>query len=421
MTVQLTTLDNGLRVVTDTMRELETAALGVWIEAGARDERRDEQGLSHFLEHMLFKGTRRRSAQAIAEEMENVGGDINGQTGVENTSYTARVLAADTGLAFDILGDILTDSVFDEKELKREQSVVIQEIGEMGDMADDLVFELFSEAAYPDQPFGRAVLGTPRSIRSFDRRKVANYLARTYARPASVVAAAGAVDHAEIVGHAQKHFAALPEKARARQTRAKWRGGDSRVKKRQEQTHLVIGFEAPGYHDPQTWASSVFSSAVGGGLSSRLFQEVREKRGLAYTISSFNWAHSDTGATGFNACCAHKDAPELARVALDCMAEAVEKLTEIEVRRARAAMKLGLLAALESPSARAEQIARQVHAFGRVLPRAEIIERIDRLTLGEIRAAGRASLKKPPTVSIVGEPPRKTPDSAQVRELLRGL
>lgn len=420
MTIKLTTLDSGLRVVTDTMRELETAALGIWIEAGSRNEKRDEQGLSHLLEHMVFKGTQRRSSQAIAEEIETVGGDINGQTTVENTSYTARILAQDTGLALDIIGDILTQSRFEAVELEREKSVVIQEIGEVADMADDMVFERFTEAAYPDQAFGRAILGTPETVSSFSRRKVAGYLDRHYAKPVSVIAAAGAVDHARIVADASKRFAGLSAKPLPKTRRAKYCGGDTRMKRKLEQTHVVIGFEAPSYLDPQTYAANVFSSAVGGGISSRLFQEVREKRGLAYSIYSFNWSWSDTGVSGFHASCSHKDALELANVALDCLAESVEKLTEEELRRARAAMKLGLLTGLESPSARADQIARQVLAYGRVLTRAEIIERVDRLSLADVRAAGRASLRTAPTVSIIGEP-RKTPDSARVRERLAGM
>ena len=420
MTIEMTTLPSGLRIVTDTMRELETASVGVWIQAGSRNEKASEQGLSHLLEHMVFKGTRTRSAKDIAEEIEAVGGDINGATSVENTFYQARVLAADTGLALEILGDILTQSAFETKELEREKNVVVQEIGEMADLPEDLVFEQFSTAAYPRQPFGRAILGTPETLATFNRKKVSGYLARAYTKPASVVAAAGAVDHARIVAEAEKTFAGLSDGAPAKSPPAKYRGGDVQLKRRQEQTHVVIGFEGPSFYDPATYAASVYSSAVGGGLSSRLFQEVREKRGLAYSIYAFNWGYSDTGMFGFHASCAHKDAAELVKVALDCLADSTETLSEEEMRRARASMKLGLLTGLESPSARADQIARQVLAFGRVLTRTEIIAKIDQLTLEEIRAAGRTSLRSAPTVSFVGAT-RKAPDSAEVRQRLKGV
>ena len=420
MTIEITTLDSGLRIVTDTMRELETASVGVWIDTGSRSETAPEQGLAHFLEHMLFKGTRTRSAQDIAEAIEAVGGDINGSTSVENTAYQARVLAADTGLALEIIGDILTSSVFDPEEIAREKSVILQEIGETQDTPDDLVFDHFSEAAYPGQPFGRSILGTPERVSAFSRPMVQNYLARNYTQPGIVVSAAGAVRHAEIVGHAQKHFAKLPHEKPVASAPAVYRGGEARLKRKLEQTHVVVGFEAPSFHDPSTYASNVFASAIGGGLASRLFQEVREKRGLAYSIYSFYWGYSDTGIFGFHASCAHKDALELVSVSLDCLAEGVRTLTETEMRRACASMKLSLLTGLESPAARADQIARQILAFGRVLTRAEIVGKIDALTLDEVRRAGETALASQPTVAVVGDI-RHAPNPAAVRQRLNGM
>ncbi len=420
MTIELTTLESGLRIVTDTMRELETASVGIWIDAGARNEAEGEQGLAHLLEHMVFKGTRRRTAQGIAEEIESVGGDINGATGVEHTNYQARVLAADTGLALDILGDILTESAFDPAELDREKSVIIQEIGEAQDMPDDIVFDMFNEAAYPGQAIGRPILGTPEGVSGHSRSSVAGYLGRHYTKPVSVIAAAGAVEHAKIVENAVAHFSAMPALERPKPAPAAYRGGDARLKRKLEQTHVVIGFEGPSFHDPATYAAHVFANAAGGGVSSRLFQEVREKRGLAYSIYSFHWGYSDTGLFGFHASSAHKDVPELVNVALDCLADCAETLNDAEMRRASASMKLSLLTALESPGSRADQIARQVLAFGRVFPRAEIVEKIDRLTLKEIRAAGRAALRSAPTVSVVGQT-AKAPDPVGVRQRLAGI
>ncbi len=403
MSVAVTTLPSGLRVVTDRMAHVETASLGVWVAAGSRHEGHDEQGLSHLLEHMAFKGTRRRSARAIAEEIESAGGDLNAATGVEQTAYYAHVLAADTGLALDILADILTDSTFDAGELEREKSVIIQEIGAVEDTPDDLVFDLFNAAAFPQQPLGRAILGTPEGVSGFDRDSIGSYLSSHYRGGAMVVGAAGAVDHARMVDEAAKNFAgmvAAPPQVAA--PRATYVGGEHRLKRRLEQAHIVVGFEGVAYDAPDHYALQVFANAVGGGMSSRLFQEVREKRGLAYSIYAFNWAYCDTGIFGFYAATGARDVTELMPVALDCLAGATQDLSEAEVGRAKAQMKVSLLAALESPGARSEQIARQILAFDRVLTRDEMISRVEALSLHDIRAAGAKALLSRPTVASVG-------------------
>ena len=298
MSVETTTLPSGLRVVTHAMRELETVSIGVWVGAGARHERDAEHGLSHLLEHMAFKGTRQRSAQAIADAIESVGGDLNAATSVEQTAYQARVLGADAGLALDLLADILIDSAFDPVELEREKNVIAQEIGEVEDTPDDLVFDLFSEAAFPDQPIGRPILGTRERVAGFDRAAIAAYLQRHYATPSCVVAAAGALDHAAIAEAAEALFAAMPRAQAEPPQPARYRGGEARRKRRLEQTQIVVGFESVSYLDPTTYAAHVFANAAGGGMASRLFQEVREKRGLAYSIDAFQWGYADTGRHG---------------------------------------------------------------------------------------------------------------------------
>jgi predicted Zn-dependent peptidase len=403
MTIEITTLPSGLRIITDAMRDLETASLGVWIGAGSRHETESEHGLSHLLEHMAFKGTKRRSARAIAEEIETAGGDLNAATSTETTAYYARVLASDTGLALDILADILTDSVFDPQELEREKSVILQEIGAVEDTPDDLVFDLFNAAAYPGQPIGRSILGTPERVSSFNRESIQTYLGRHYAAPISVIAAAGAVDHARIVAEAGERFGALAPKQVTEAIPAIYRGGEIKLKRKLEQTHIVVGFEGRSFHDEEEYALHVFCNAVGGGMSSRLFQTVREERGLAYSIYSFHWPYTDTGVFGFYAATAPGDVRDLMPVALDCLAEASVKLDAAEMERAKAQMKVSLLTALESSSARAEQIARQHMAYGRVLPRDEIIGRIDALTLEQVRRAGLRALSTAPTVSAVGD------------------
>ncbi|ACK50221.1 peptidase M16 domain protein [Methylocella silvestris BL2] len=419
MSARITTLPSGLRVVTDAMPHLETASLGVWIGAGSRHESRSEHGLSHLLEHMAFKGTKRRSARAIAEEIEAAGGDLNAATSTEHTAYYAHVLAEDAPLAVDILADILTESTFDKEELEREKGVILQEIGAVDDTPDDLVFDLFNATAFPGQPIGRPILGTPDQIASFGREAIGAYLDSHYASDATVIGAAGAIDHEQICDEVERRFSALaPRAAAAAAPAAVYQGGEIRLKRRLEQAHIVIGFEGLSYASEEFYALQVFANAVGGGMSSRLFQEVRETRGLAYSIHAFHWGYSDTGLFGFYAATSAKDVAELMPVALDCLAEAALSLSEDEARRAKAQMKVSLLTALESPSPRCEQIARQVMAFDRVLSREEIIGAIDRLDIADIRAAGAQALRSNPTVAAIG-PVSKVPAPDRVAQRLR--
>ncbi len=420
MAAETTELASGLRVVTDAMPGLETASFGVFVGAGSRDEREAEQGLSHLLEHMAFKGTRRRDSRAIAEAIESAGGDLNAATGVESTAFYARVLRKDCSLALDVLADILTDSLFDPTELEREKDVIFQEIAALQDTPDDLVMDLFNAAAFPNQPIGRAILGTPETVAGFDRDAITAYLRRQYGPRAVVVAAAGAVNHAQVRHEAERLFDRLPVAPLPAMTPATYVGGEALVAKKLEQTQVMIGFEGRSYADPRNYAAHLFANAVGGGMASPLFQEVREKRGLAYSISAFHWSFLDSGLFGFEAATSARQTRELFEVALATLAEAAHRLNEADLLRAKAQTKVGLLVALESSSARAEQIARQTMIFGRVLTRDEVIGRIEALSLEEVRATGAAMLRSPPTVAILGGA-RKTPGAVDVAAQLAGV
>lgn len=420
MSVEITTLPSGLRVVTDAMPHLKTASLGVFVGAGSRHERAHEHGLSHLLEHMAFKGTRRRSARDIAEEIENAGGDLNAETSVEQTAYLARVLGEDAGLALDILGDILTESRFDADELEREKGVILQEIGAVEDAPDDLVFDLFTAAAWPGQPIGRPILGTREGVSAFDRGAIDGYLRHHYQAGATIVAGAGAVEHAEIVDLSARRFEPLGRKESPPAASASYRGGEILLKKTLGQTHIVVGFEGRAVHADDHDAAHVFAAAAGGGMSSRLFQEVREKRGLAYSIYSFHWAYSDAGLLGVYAGTSPKDAGELMAAALDCLTEAAATLTEEEIQRAKAQMKVSLLTALESSGARAQQVARQILIYGRPLTTQEMIARIEKLNVNEVRAAGAAMMRSTPTVAAIGRT-GKVLDQARVARRLTGI
>ena len=287
MSVAVTTLKSGIQVVTDTMPHLESASLGVWVHSGSRDERNDEHGISHFLEHMAFKGTRRRSARQIAEEIEAVGGDLNAATSVENTAYFARVLKADVPLALDVLSDILSEPAFDREEMVREQNVIVQEIGAVADTPDDLVFEHLNVVAFPDQPLGRSILGTPKTVRSFDGTGLRDYLGRHYRGPDMVIAAAGAVNHEAVVAEVEKRFAGFNGPSSPTPEPARFGGGTHVEKRELEQVHIALALPGVAQNDPSLYSLQMFSNVLGGGMSSRLFQEAREKRGLCYSIYSY--------------------------------------------------------------------------------------------------------------------------------------
>jgi predicted Zn-dependent peptidase len=403
MSVEVTRLPTGLVVVSDTMPHLETASLGVWVGAGSRDEGADEHGISHLLEHMAFKGTARRSARQIAEEIEAVGGDLNAATSIETTAYYARVLRADVPLALDVLSDILTSPSFDSQELRREQNVIVQEIGACEDTPDDLIWDRLQETAFAGQPIGRSILGTPDTVRSFDRKRLADYLSRNYRGPDMVVAAAGAVEHRALVEEVERRFSAFNGAAAPAPQPARFVGGRRIETRDLEQVHIALAMNGLPQRDPGIYSLQLFASIVGGGMSSRLFQEVREQRGLCYSIYAFHAPYSDTGLFGLYSGTDAADVAELMRVVVGELAAATESINETELARAKAQMKAGLLMALESSSARAEQLARQILAWGRPVPLDELVARIEAVTVESTRAAGRAMLARGrPAVAALG-------------------
>jgi predicted Zn-dependent peptidase len=406
MSVEVTRLPSGLVVVTDAMPHLESASLGVWVGAGSRDERSDEHGISHLLEHMAFKGTTRRTARQIAEEIEAVGGDLNAATSAETTAYYARVLRADVPLALDVLSDILTDPAFDPDELRREQNVIVQEIGAAEDTPDDLVWDRLQEVAFAGQPIGRSILGTRATVRSFDRARLSAYLSRNYRGPDMVIVAAGVVEHAAAVSEVERRFASFVGPAAPLPEPARFIGG-SRIERRElEQVHVALALQGLPQRDPDLYSLQVFTSILGGGMSSRLFQEVREQRGLCYAIYAFHSPYADSGMFGLYAGTDADDVAELMRVVVGEIHAAAETISDAEVARAKAQMKAGLLMALESSSARTEQLARQIIAWGRPIPLDEIVAKVEAVTLESTRAAGRALLARGrPALAALGPGP----------------
>jgi len=390
MSVAVTKLKSGIQVVTDAMPHLESASLGVWVNAGSRDERDDENGIAHFLEHMAFKGTRRRTARQIAEEIEAVGGDLNAATGAETTAYYARVLKPDVPLALDVLADILSEPSFDRQELVRERNVIVQEIGAVADTPDDLIFEYLQDVAFPGQPLGRSILGTTETVRSFDGANLRDYLARNYRGPDMVVAAAGAVEHEAVVAEVERRFATFNGPASPQAEPASFGGGNHIEKRELEQVHIALALPGVSQTDPALFSVQAFTHVLGGGMSSRLFQEAREKRGLCYSISSFHAPYSDVGMFGLYAGTDGADVSELMRVVVEEIANAAETLSETELARAQAQMKAGLLMALESSGERVGQLARQMLIHGRPIGVTELVAKVEAVTVNSARAAGRA-------------------------------
>jgi predicted Zn-dependent peptidase len=418
LSVRTTILDNGMTVLTDDMPHLESASLGIWVKAGSRSETLAEHGISHVLEHMAFKGTPTRSAREIAEAIENVGGDLNAATSIEHTGYFARVLKEDVRLAGDILSDILQNSLFDQRELDREQQVIVQEIGAARDNPDDHVFDLFQSAAFPDQPIGRTILGTVDSVNGFDPDSIRAYMRRNYVGNHMVICAAGAIDHDQLVDIAGERFRDLRREGAPEPERARYIGGEERLISDHEQAHIVLGFEGRAYNSDGFYAAQVLASILGGGMSSRLFQEVREKRGLCYSVYAFHWAFADSGIFGVAASTGEEQVGQLIPVIVDELRRATETITDEEVVRVRNQIRAGLLMSLESPSSRAGQLARQQILWGRVIPLQETVDRINRITADRVKQVA-SQIFSNPQISLAGVGPVEAlpdPDSI-VRQL----
>ncbi len=400
--VQISTLPNGLRVVTDTIGTVESVSVGVWVRAGTRDEPHEINGVAHLLEHMAFKGTARRSAADIAREIEDVGGQINAYTSRENTAYFAKVLKGDAPLAFDILADILQNSIFDPKELARERAVVLQEIGQSRDTPDDIIFDHFQSTAYPDQPLGRPVLGLPEIIDTMPRDDIMAYMRKTYGGKAMVLAVAGNIEHAVAVDLAESLFGDLAPGSRRDAEPGNYRGGEYREERDLEQVHLVLGFPAIGYHDDDFYAANILSSLFGGGMSSRLFQEIRERRGLVYSIYSFMSAYADCGLFSIYAGTGPESAAELAPAICAEIRRLPGSLNEAELARARNQLKVATVMALESPATRCEQMAQQLLLFDRLIPVDEQVARIEAVDAAAVARVAEKIFTGSPTVAAIG-------------------
>ncbi|MCH4091536.1 M16 family metallopeptidase [Acetobacter sp.] len=399
--IQQTRLPSGLTVVTERMDRVETVSFGAYVATGTRNERPEENGVSHFLEHMAFKGTTTRSAARIAEEIENVGGHINAYTAREQTAYYVKLLKEDLPLGVDIIGDILTHSTFLPEEVERERGVILQEIGQANDTPDDIIFDHFQETAFSGQPMGMPTLGPEGLIREMSRETLMSYMRTHYTTQNIVVAAAGNLHHDDVVERVSRHFADLPTGAVPDRMPGRYTGGEFRLGKDLDQAHILLGFPSVRYGDPDYHAALLLSTLLGGGMSSRLFQEIREKRGLVYSVYSFTTPFLDGGLFGIYAGTGGEEARELIPVTLAELQKVQHSVGMDELSRARAQLKSSLLMSLESTGSRCEQIARQLQIFGRLIPIAETVAKIDSVTPADIcRVAGKIFSSAPTLASI---------------------
>lgn len=419
MSVQIHTLSNGFRIATESMPGLKSASVGIWVLAGGRHERIEQNGIAHFLEHMAFKGTKRRSALAIAEAIEDVGGYINAYTSREMTAYYARVLEDDVALAIDVIGDILLNPVFDPSEIEVERGVILQEIGQTLDTPDDIVFDWLQEVSYPDQPLGRTILGPTERVSAFSRNDFSTFVGEHYGPGQMILCAAGAVDHDAICREAEAmfgHMSPIAEPALIQP--ARFQGGERREVKALEQVHFALALEGPNYRDPAIYTAQIYANAMGGGMSSRLFQEVRENKGLCYTIFAQAGAYEDTGLTTIYAGTSAEDIAELTRITVDEMKRAASDMSEAEVARARTQMKAGMLMGLESPSHRAERLARMLSIWGRVPGVEETVAKIDAVTVADVRTFAEKMAGQTGTALALYGPASAAPTLDSLRERL---
>jgi len=394
MTPAIHTLSNGVRVICDPMPGLETLALSVVAGRGAASEDVGRSGWSHLLEHMVFKGAGARSAREIVEAVESQGGQVNAATGYERTSFQIRALKGGLPLGMEILSDLVLRPTLDPADLTKEKSVVAQEIAEAADTPDDLVFELAQAGAYPDQPHGRPILGTTKSLKPADSAAIEAWRAALYAPDQLVVSAAGAVDEAELLSLAEAAFGDQPAVKGAPSPPAPvFSPGRAAKLRRLEQAHLVLLLPAFGARDEDYFALRLFVEMLGGGMSSRLFQEARETRGLAYAIDGWSDTYADAGMLGVYAGCAAADAAPLAELTAAQILDLAQHCGEAELARAKAQLKAHLFMAREQPLSRAETAAGQALLFGRLFPAAELGQAIDAVTAADIARVGARLLE----------------------------
>lgn len=400
--IKISKLKNGLRIITDSDPESYSVAVGIWAGVGTRNEDLAHNGVAHMVEHMLFKGTKKRSPLAIAEEIENVGGHMNAYTSKEMTAYYIHLLKDDLPLALDVLADIYLNAILPEDEIERERHVILQEIGQAQDTPDDLIFDNYYEAAYPGQGLGVPILGRAHNISRMQKTVMQDYIGGFYTAGRTIIAAAGNLNHDVFVKQVEDLFGGMNSGDANSLACASYQGGDHRQNKSLEQAHVVLGFEGLNRLDDDYATAQVLSTVLGGGMSSRLFQEVREKRGLVYSIYSFHSGYIDSGQFGIYAGTGPKDLKKLVPVVCDEILSVTQKVTSEELRRAKAQIKAALLIGRESMLNRAEQQAKYLHYKGKAFDIDKTLEKMEAIGEADIKRVAKRIFSGRPTLASLG-------------------
>jgi predicted Zn-dependent peptidase len=400
--IQTTTLPGGLRVITEKVMDIDSVAVGIWVDAGTRDEEMIHNGAAHMVEHMLFKGTKRRGPQDIAIAVENVGGNINAYTSREVTSYHISLMKDDLPLALDILADMYQDSTMPPDEIERERQVIIQEIGMALDTPDELVFDNYYETAYPGQALGAPILGKEDIIAGMPRAALSAHIHKFYTPAHTVISAAGDLDHEKFVAQVVSLFSRLPQDEKVAKVPALYKGGENRMEKDLEQSHFVLGFEGVSRTDEDYYSAQALATLLGGGMSSRLFQEIREKRGLVYSIFSFHSGYRDSGQFGIYAGTGPDKLAEVIPIVCDEICNVCESITEEELMRAKAQLKSGLVIGRESMMTRADLQAKFLLYRSRPLDIDALLVQLDATSVDSVRETARRIFASMPTLASLG-------------------
>ncbi len=403
MDVNLTTLANGLRVASVERPQTETVSVGIWVNTGSACERPNNNGISHFLEHMVFKGTQKRTALQISEDIENAGGSTNAYTSREFTVFYAKMLKNDLELALDVLADMVMAPTFPEDEMTKEREVVVQEIKQTFDDPNDIVFDYFQETAFPGQALGRSILGPAEKVRKFNADTLNKYMCHNYAAENIVVCAVGNLKHDELVKMTEARMAGLQQHTDFKKDKQLYVGGSFIKQRDTEQAQVLLGFEGTSYFSTQRYPVSIMLTILGGNMSSRLFQEIREKRGLVYSVYSYGNTHENSGLCGIYA---GLDSEQI-NAYLPVVADEIKRIcnepvSDTELNRVKVQYKAGMLMALESSSATAEAVARRYLLHNRYVPMEEIIEIIEGIGKDDVMKAAQTVFATPLTYTLLG-------------------
>jgi len=401
-TIEFSTLPNGVKIISDTNKNVDSVAIGIWYDVGSSHEQQNHNGVAHMTEHMMFKGTANRNAQEIVQHIENVGGNMNAYTSREITSYHVHLMKEDAPLALEVLADMALNTTLPPEEIERERQVILQEIGMTQDTPDDLIFDQYYETAYKEQAIGRPILGTNEIISKMQGEVIRSHIDNFYTADRTVISAAGNITHDQLVDEASKYFANLSKGADSDLQVPHYSGGDLYSSKDLEQAHVVLGFEGFNRHDDNYYAAQLLNMALGSGMSSRLFQEVREKRGLAYSIFSFHSTHKDTGLFGIYTGTGPNDTEELMPVLCDEILRIGDDLTEDEIQRAKVQIKSSLVMGRESMMRRANQQAKYLIQRDAIIDHQKIITEIDAIDLSAVKNAAQKLFSSKPTLCALG-------------------